>query len=65
MIFLFKSVTRKIESLSPLNGFRVFPCDNIRKTFTVVHNPLFEHSDTLSYALLACIILYVNGKQFR
>ena len=26
-----------------LNGFHVFPRDNIRKTFTVMHNPVFEH----------------------
>ena len=43
----------------------MFPCDNIQKTFTVMHNPVFEHSGTLSFALLACIILYINGKQFR
>ena len=30
-----------------------------------MHNQVFEHSDTLSFALLACIILYINGKQFR
>ena len=43
----------------------MFSRDNIRKTFTVMHNQLFEHSDTLSFALLACIILYINGKLFR
>ena len=26
-------------------------------------NPVFEHSDTLSFALLACIVLYINGKK--
>ena len=26
-----------------------------------MHNPVFEHSDTLSFALLACIILHMNG----
>ena len=30
-----------------------------------MHNPVFEYPDTLSFALLACIILYINGKQFR
>ena len=51
--------------MSHFNGFHVFPRDNIRKTFTVMHNPVFEHSDTLSFALLSCIILYKNGTQFR
>ena len=43
----------------------MFPRDNIRITFTVMHNPVFEYSDTLSFAFLACIILYINSKQFR
>ena len=43
----------------------VFPRDNIRKTFTVMHYPVFEHLDTLSIAFLVCIILYIGGKQFR
>ena len=43
----------------------MFPRDNIRKTLTVMHNTVFEHSDILSFALLACIILYINGTQFR
>ena len=43
----------------------MFPRGNIRKTFTVMHFPVIEYSDTLSFALLACIILYLNGKQFR
>ena len=43
----------------------MFPHDNIRKTFTVMHNPVFEESDALSFVLLACIILYINGKQFK
>ena len=30
-----------------------------------MHNPVFEQSDTLSFALLDCIILHINGKQFR
>ena len=30
-----------------------------------MHNPVFEQSDTLSLALLDCIILHINGKQFR
>ena len=51
---LLKFATWKIGPLSHLNGFHVFPRDNIRKTFTVMHNPVFEHSDTLSFALLTC-----------
>ena len=27
-----------------------------------MHSPVFEHSDTLLFALLACIILHINGK---
>ena len=30
-----------------------------------MHNPVFEQSDILSFALLDCIILHINGKQFR
>ena len=30
-----------------------------------MHNPVFEQSDTLSFALLDCIILHINGEQFR
>ena len=51
--------------LSHLNGFHVFPRDNIRKTFTVMHYPIFEHEDTLSIAFLVFIILYIGGKEFR
>ena len=29
-----------------------------------MHNPVFEHPDILSFALLDCIILHINGKQF-
>ena len=29
--------------LSHFNGFHVFPGDNIRKTFTVMHYTVFEH----------------------
>ena len=65
MRFLLKLVTGKIGPQSHLNGFHVFPRENIRKTFTVLHKPVYEHSDTLSFALLACIILYTNDKQFR
>ena len=65
MRFLFKFVTWKFGPQSHLNGFHVFPRDNIHKTFTVMHNPVFEHSDSLSFALMACILLYINGKQFR
>ena len=57
--------TRKIGPLSHLNDFHVFPRDNISKTISVMHNLVFEHSDTLSFALLAYIILFINGKQFR
>ena len=53
-----------IPDLSPLSYFYVFPRDNIRKLFYSMHNPVFEHSDTLSFALLDCIILHINGKQF-
>ena len=48
-----------------LNGFHVFPRGNIRKTFTVMHYPVFEHLDTLSIAFLVSIILYIDGKQFK
>ena len=30
-----------------------------------MHNTVFEQSDTLLFAFLDCIILHVNGKQFR
>ena len=30
-----------------------------------MHNPVFEQSDILSFALLDCIILHINDKQFR
>ena len=43
----------------------MFPCDNIRKTFTVMHYTVFEHYDALLIAFLVCIILYIDGKQFR
>ena len=33
--------------------------------FYFMHNPVFEHSDTLSFDLLDCIILHINDKQFR
>ena len=51
--------------MSHLNGFHMFSRDNIRKTFTVMHNPVFEHLDTLPFAVLACIVLYLNATQFR
>ena len=41
---------------SHLNSCHAFPCDNIRKTFIVMHNPVFEQLDTLSFALPACFI---------
>ena len=43
----------------------MFPRGNIRKTFTVVHYPVFEYQDTLSFAFLICIILYIDDKQVR
>ena len=30
-----------------------------------MHIPLFENKDTLSFAFMVCIILYIDGKQFR
>ena len=42
----------------------MFPRDNIRKTFPVMHYLVFEHLDTLSIAILVSIILYIDGKQF-
>ena len=62
--FSFKFLTWKIGPLSHLNGFHVFPRDTIRKAFTFMHNPVFEHSDTLLLALHWCIILHINDKQF-
>ena len=56
---------KKNGPLSHLNGFHVFPRDNIRKTFTVMHYPVFEHLDTLSIAFLVRISLYIDGKQYR
>ena len=55
----------KIGPLSHWNGFHVFHRDNICKAFTCMHNPVFEHSDALLFAVPACIILLINGKQFR
>ena len=55
---------KNMRTLSHFNYFHVFPRDNIRKTFTVIQNTILEYSDTLSFALQACIILYINGKQF-
>ena len=49
-----------IDSWPSLSYFHVFPRDNIRKPFT-----LCKQSDTLSFALLDCIILHINNKQFR
>ena len=62
--FLFKFVTWKIGPLSHLNDFHMFLV-TISVNFYFMHNPVFEHSDTLSFALLACVILHINGKQFR
>ena len=33
----------KMDPMSHLNGFHVFPRDNVRKTFYVMHYPVFEH----------------------
>ena len=41
----------KIWTPVTLNVFHVFPHDNICKTFTVMHNRVFGHSDTLLFAL--------------
>ena len=30
-----------------------------------MHDPAFEQSDILSFHLLDCIIMHINGKQFR
>ena len=30
-----------------------------------MHNPVFEHLDTLSFAFMVYIILYIDDKQFR
>ena len=62
MRFLFKFATRKIGPLSHLKDFCVLPRDNLRKTFTVMHNPVFEYSDTLSFAywLILCDIKIFN-----
>ena len=50
--------------LTHLNEFYMFPRYTIRKDFTFIYNLVFEHSDTLLFALLACIILHMNGKLF-
>ena len=47
----------KTELLSHLNSFHVFPRDNIRKTFIVMHNRVFDHLYTLSFDLPASFIL--------
>ena len=41
-----------------LNNYFVLYCN-------FVLNPVFEHSDTPLLGLVACIILHINGKQFR
>ena len=64
-LFLRKESKRVFKTLPHLKAFHVFPRDSIRKTFTVMHYPVFEHYDTLSFAFLVCIILYIDGKQFR
>ena len=48
-------------TLSHLNGFHVFPHDNIRITFTVMHCPVFEHSD---YTLI-CILGSLHNFVYR
>ena len=48
-----KLATWKIGPLSHLNDFCVIPRDNKRKICTVVHKPVLEYLDTLSFALLA------------
>ena len=46
-------------------AFMCFLVTTSVKLFTVMHNPVFENSDALSFALLACIILIINGNRFR
>ena len=43
----------------------MFPRDNIRITFTVMHYLVFDYYDALSFAFLVCVILYIDGIQFR
>ena len=45
-------------------AFMSFIVSTPAKIFTVMHNKIFEHSDTLSFALLARVILYLSDKQF-
>ena len=54
-----------IPDLYPLSYFHVFLRDNFRKPFTLCITQSLIQSDTLSFALLDCIILHINGKQFR
>ena len=43
---LFKLINKKIGPLSHLKGKLVFPGNNGREAFTVMHSPVLEHSDT-------------------
>ena len=49
-----------IPDLFPLSYFHVFPLDNIRKPFTLCITQSLN-----SQIYLDCIILHMNGKQFR
>ena len=54
-----------ISDLCLLSYFHVFPRDNIRKPSTLCITQSLRQSDRLSFALLDCIILHINDKQFR
>ena len=45
--FMFKLYTCKFGPLSHLIDIPVFPCDNDLYKITVMHKPVFEHSNTL------------------
>ena len=44
------------KNVNIFKWLHVFPRDNIRRALTFMHNSGFENSDTLLFALLACII---------
>ena len=52
------------EKLDPCHNSMTFKCFlvTISVNFYFIHNPVFEH---ITFALLACVILHLNGKQFR
>ena len=55
------------EKLDPCYIKITFMCFlvTISVYFYFIHNAALKNSDTLSFALLACVILHINGKQFR